>query len=169
MGAQLYSPYGASRYNTGTLPTSIGFTGQRADSVTGLDYYNARYYDPGWESSCRWIVCRAIMWGWTRMGMWGEIPRAGLTRRAMAVMIQALRRIRPGVGIINPIRRNQEVGVARDRVGVGPRRRNQIPFRQFPETLGFILSLLLAIVAGIPNLFLQIFFVLKLLKLIMRR
>ncbi len=47
VGAQLYSPYGASRYNTGTLPTSIGFTGQRADSVTGLDYYNARYYDPG--------------------------------------------------------------------------------------------------------------------------
>ncbi len=47
VGAQLYGPYGLSRYNTGTLPTSIGFTGQRADSVTGLDYYNARYYDPG--------------------------------------------------------------------------------------------------------------------------
>ena len=46
VGAQLYGPYGASRYTTGTLPTSIGFTGQRADSVTGLDYYNARYYDP---------------------------------------------------------------------------------------------------------------------------
>ena len=43
------------------------------------------------------------------------------------------------------------------------------PFKQFPGTLGFILSLLLAILAGIPNLFLQIFFVLKLLKLIMRR
>jgi RHS repeat-associated protein len=47
VGAQLYGPYGASRYNTGTLPTSIGFTGQRADTITGLDYYNARYYDPG--------------------------------------------------------------------------------------------------------------------------
>ena len=47
VGAQLYGPYGLSRYNTGTLPTSIGFTGQRADSVTGLDYYMARYYDPG--------------------------------------------------------------------------------------------------------------------------
>ena len=46
VGAQLYGPYGASRYNTGTLPTSIGFTGQRADTITGLDYYNARYYDP---------------------------------------------------------------------------------------------------------------------------
>ncbi len=46
VGAQLYGPYGASRYNTGILPTSIGFTGQRADSVTGLDYYMARYYDP---------------------------------------------------------------------------------------------------------------------------
>ena len=46
VGAQLYSPYGSSRYSTGTLPTSIGFTGQLADSVTGLDYYGARYYDP---------------------------------------------------------------------------------------------------------------------------
>ncbi len=45
VGAQLYGPYGASRYNTGTIPTSIGFTGQQADSVTGLDYYVARYYD----------------------------------------------------------------------------------------------------------------------------
>jgi len=26
--------------------TTKGFTGQYADSVTGLDYYNARYYDP---------------------------------------------------------------------------------------------------------------------------
>jgi RHS repeat-associated protein len=45
-GAQLYGPYGSSRYSTGTLPTSIGFTGQLNDSVTGLDYYIARYYDP---------------------------------------------------------------------------------------------------------------------------
>ncbi len=46
VGSQLYGPYGNSRYSNGTLPTSIGFTGQRADSVTGLDYYVARYYDP---------------------------------------------------------------------------------------------------------------------------
>jgi RHS repeat-associated protein len=46
VGSQLYGPYGNSRYSTGTLPTSIGFTGQHADSVTGLDYYVARYYDP---------------------------------------------------------------------------------------------------------------------------
>ncbi|MGH2510064.1 MAG: RHS repeat-associated core domain-containing protein, partial [Ktedonobacteraceae bacterium] len=46
IGSQLYGPYGNQRYSTGTLPTSIGFTGQRADSVTGLDYYVARYYDP---------------------------------------------------------------------------------------------------------------------------
>src|SRR6202022_3726804 len=46
VGAQLYGPYGANHYTTGTVPTSIGFTGQRADSVTGLDYYVARYYDP---------------------------------------------------------------------------------------------------------------------------
>src|SRR5579883_2314857 len=46
VGSQLYGPYGNSRYSNGTLPTSIGFTGQRSDSVTGLDYYVARYYDP---------------------------------------------------------------------------------------------------------------------------
>jgi RHS repeat-associated protein len=28
------------------LPGSYGFTGQQADSVTGLDDYAARYYDP---------------------------------------------------------------------------------------------------------------------------
>jgi RHS repeat-associated protein len=44
---QLYGPYGGVRYASGTLPTSKGFTGQRADSATsGLDYYGARYYDP---------------------------------------------------------------------------------------------------------------------------
>lgn len=46
VGLHLYGPYGDARYSTGTLPTSIGFTGQHTDAVTGLDYYNARYYDP---------------------------------------------------------------------------------------------------------------------------
>src|SRR6185312_5023072 len=43
---QLYTPYGNARYSSGSSPTSIGYTGQRADGATGLDYYNARYYDP---------------------------------------------------------------------------------------------------------------------------
>jgi RHS repeat-associated protein len=44
---QLYRPYGSVREQSGTLPTSKGYTGQRADSATsGLDYYGARYYDP---------------------------------------------------------------------------------------------------------------------------
>jgi RHS repeat-associated protein len=43
--SQLYGPYGVARYSSGTLPTSYGYTGQRADAATGLDYYNARYYD----------------------------------------------------------------------------------------------------------------------------
>lgn len=30
----------------GSLGTSKGYTGQYNDSLTGLDYYNARYYDP---------------------------------------------------------------------------------------------------------------------------
>ena len=44
--AQLYTPYGSVRYSSGSSPTSLGYTGQRADSTTGLDYYHARYYDP---------------------------------------------------------------------------------------------------------------------------
>ncbi len=44
-GNQLYGPSGSSRYSQGTMGTTKGFTGQYADA-TGLDYYNARYYDP---------------------------------------------------------------------------------------------------------------------------
>ena len=43
--AQLFAPYGAVRYSTGTMPTTYGFTGQRSDP-SGLMYYHARYYDP---------------------------------------------------------------------------------------------------------------------------
>jgi RHS repeat-associated protein len=42
----LYAPYGVPRYSSGTMPTDRGFTGQIADSTSGLDYYGARYYDP---------------------------------------------------------------------------------------------------------------------------
>ena len=44
--AMLFAPYGSVRYSSGTMPTDYGFTGQHADAATGLDYYNARYYDP---------------------------------------------------------------------------------------------------------------------------
>ncbi len=42
-GEQLYGPYGNQRYLEGSLGTDKGYTGQFADSVTGLDYYNARW------------------------------------------------------------------------------------------------------------------------------
>ncbi len=45
-GNQVYSPYGSSRYQQGNMGTAKGFTGQYNDSLSGLDYYNARYYDP---------------------------------------------------------------------------------------------------------------------------
>ncbi len=45
-GNQLYGPYGFSLYNKGTMGTTRGYTGQYNDSLTQLDYYNARYYDP---------------------------------------------------------------------------------------------------------------------------
>jgi RHS repeat-associated protein len=44
-GNQAYGPYGNSRYQAGSMGTAKGFTGQYQDA-TGLDYYNARYYDP---------------------------------------------------------------------------------------------------------------------------
>jgi RHS repeat-associated protein len=44
--SQLYVPYGGIRYQNGALPTDYGYTGQRRDASTGLDYYGARYYDP---------------------------------------------------------------------------------------------------------------------------
>jgi RHS repeat-associated protein len=45
-GNRAYSPYGAPLYQQGSVGTSKGFTGQYADSTSGLDYDNARYYDP---------------------------------------------------------------------------------------------------------------------------
>jgi RHS repeat-associated protein len=48
LASQLYYPYGASRYSSGTVSpyTTKGFTGQYNDPTSGLDYYGARYYDP---------------------------------------------------------------------------------------------------------------------------
>jgi RHS repeat-associated protein len=44
--SQLFAPYGVVRYSSGTMPTSFGFTGRRADTATGLDYLGSRYLDP---------------------------------------------------------------------------------------------------------------------------
>src|SRR5258708_3726198 len=45
-GNQVFGPYGNARAVQGTINTAKGFTGQYNDALTGLDYYNARYYDP---------------------------------------------------------------------------------------------------------------------------
>ncbi len=37
-----YTPYGAARYSSGSMPGSDGCTGQRSDVATGLDDYTAR-------------------------------------------------------------------------------------------------------------------------------
>jgi YD repeat-containing protein len=42
---QLFGPYGNARYAACCLNTAKGFLGQYNDG-TGLDYFNARYYDP---------------------------------------------------------------------------------------------------------------------------
>jgi RHS repeat-associated protein len=44
--SQLYAPYGSLRYSQGTMPTDYGFTGQRSDATTGLQYFGSRFYDP---------------------------------------------------------------------------------------------------------------------------
>ncbi len=44
-GNQVFGPYGNARDSQGTINTAKGFTGQYNDSLTGLDYYNSRYYD----------------------------------------------------------------------------------------------------------------------------
>jgi RHS repeat-associated protein len=41
---QYFYAFGGVRASTGTLPTAKGFTGQYADSSTGLMFFNARYY-----------------------------------------------------------------------------------------------------------------------------
>ena len=45
-GEQVYGPYGNPRDTAGSLGTDKGYTGQFHDALSGLDYYNARYYDP---------------------------------------------------------------------------------------------------------------------------
>ncbi len=45
-GEQDYAPYGPSRYTQGSINTPKGYTGQYSDSLTGLDYYGSRFYDP---------------------------------------------------------------------------------------------------------------------------
>src|SRR3990172_9893978 len=44
---QVYFPYGSTRTTNGTLPTEREYTSQISDQdLTGLYYYNARYYNP---------------------------------------------------------------------------------------------------------------------------
>ncbi len=45
-GELRYRPFGATRFTSGTTPTSYRFTGQREEAALGLYFYNARWYDP---------------------------------------------------------------------------------------------------------------------------
>jgi RHS repeat-associated protein len=45
-GENRYKAFGETRYTSGTIPTTFGFTGQRQESGLGLYFYNARWYDP---------------------------------------------------------------------------------------------------------------------------
>jgi RHS repeat-associated protein len=68
----LYAPYGGIRYLSGSSGlTSKGFTGQRADSYSGLDYYNARYYDP---TAGQFASADSMQAGLNRFGYVGGNP-----------------------------------------------------------------------------------------------
>ncbi len=71
VASQLFGPYGASRYSSGTMPTSKGFTGQRADAATGLDYYGARYYDP---AAGQFVSADSVQQGRSRYAYVGGNP-----------------------------------------------------------------------------------------------
>ena len=49
-GAELkrtvYAPYGRQAVVSGTHGETLGFIGERHDAESGLQYLNARYYDP---------------------------------------------------------------------------------------------------------------------------
>jgi RHS repeat-associated protein len=45
-GELRYKAWGEQRYTSGTTPTTFRFTGQRAESLLGLYFYGARWYDP---------------------------------------------------------------------------------------------------------------------------
>jgi len=44
LARQLYDAWGNVRYIAGTMPTDVGFTGQRSNNEIGLLFYNARFY-----------------------------------------------------------------------------------------------------------------------------
>jgi RHS repeat-associated protein len=91
--AQLYDPYGNGRYQSGSMPGSYGYTGQRSDALTGLDYYKARYYDP---LASQFISADTILpssgddvWGLSRYAYVEGSPLSAPTRRAMTAASSA--------------------------------------------------------------------------------
>jgi len=68
---QLFTPYGSSRYSSGSSPTTFAFTGQRADAASGLDYYGARYYDP---AAGQFSAADSVLDGLNRFGYVGGNP-----------------------------------------------------------------------------------------------
>lgn len=45
-GEVRYRAFGATRFTSGTTPTSYRYTGQREEAGLSLYYYGARWYDP---------------------------------------------------------------------------------------------------------------------------
>ena len=78
LGEQLRAPYGQARYaasalTNGGMRTTYGFTGQREDATaagsSGLDYFNARSYDPivGRFTSADSVMGSRCAAGWLRL------------------------------------------------------------------------------------------------------
>jgi RHS repeat-associated protein len=67
----LYAPYGTTRYSSGTMPGSDGYTGQHADAATGLDDDGARSYDP---AAGQFTSADTLLAGLNRYGYVGGDP-----------------------------------------------------------------------------------------------
>jgi RHS repeat-associated protein len=69
----LYTPHGAARYSSGTMPTSYGYTKMRQDP-SGLSYDNARYYD----ASVGQFISADLKQGPNRYGYVGGNPETNI-------------------------------------------------------------------------------------------
>ncbi len=96
--SRLYTPYGGNRYTSDAFLTNYGYTGQRNDATSGLDYYGARYYDP---AIAQFTSADTVLDGLSRYGYVGGNPTSATDpsgHQTVAIEIE------PGAlgGIVSP-------------------------------------------------------------------
>ncbi len=83
---QRYTPYGEVRWQSGTLPTDLQFTGQRRETALGIYDYKARFYSP-YLSTLR-LGGKTLFFGGlvTHTGQWRGDPDS-LSDRLLEVIL----------------------------------------------------------------------------------